>query len=199
MNIAAQVMPKTKGKWARLVIEENDSPDFIRIVAAFINHFCEIHNPAELCGIKIKNWFDHKWLNYSGAGLIPFVPEIPKYDVALTDFWKEKVTLPPFHRKRVISETNYAIMDTKNNPMKKLLHKYQKDKMNNRLERYSKDAVIFWYSSGSNISQKGSLMVYLMQKEKVSTFYISFLCKDFWKINKTKGIAKVEIEALLKG
>lgn len=182
-----------------LIIEEGDSPDFINIVSAIVNNFCEIHDPLELAGIKIRNWFDHKWLNYSGKGIVPFVPNISRFDVALTDFWKEKTTIPPFHQKRVISETNYSIINSRNNPMEKPIHKQVKDNMNKRIERFSKDGVFFWYSSDSDKSKKASLMIYFIRESETITFYSSFLYKDSWKINKTKGISKAEIETLIKG
>ena len=68
----------------------------------------------EIMIIKIKNWYDHKWLNYSGKKIIHFENTLNPDKVALTHDWKENVTLPPFNPNRVLSEQYFRKRETGN-------------------------------------------------------------------------------------
>lgn len=56
----------------------------------------------------------------------------------------------------------------------------------NRISDYTKNRMFVWYSSNTEINQKGSMMIYIVQAGDVKTFYISFVNINGWKINQTK-------------
>ena len=56
----------------KIKVEEGDSFEFIEIVNAIISNIVFQYSIKEVVLVKVKNWFDHKWLNYSGKSVIPF-------------------------------------------------------------------------------------------------------------------------------
>src|ERR1044071_4931903 len=62
---------------------------------------------GEVFMIRIDNWFDLKWLDFSGRGRVAFgqytgMPDDP--DTALDEFRQSNKTFPPFSPNRVIQE-----------------------------------------------------------------------------------------------
>lgn len=49
-----------------------DALGFKEIVNSIITNLIDSLNPDEISIIRIKNWFDHKWLNYSGKKIIKY-------------------------------------------------------------------------------------------------------------------------------
>ena len=155
---------------------EDENPNFIKIVESITNELIIKHDVSELSLVKIKNWFDNKWLNYSGKGILPE--------------WKEKITVPPFNPNRVLSERLFKLKENDNNFLKKPLHVLQSssNNLNNRIITKSLDAIYVWYSSNTESNQKGCIMVYIVKNENVETWYASIENLNEWKINKTTGI-----------
>ncbi len=81
--------------------QEDDAPDFIEIVNTIMAAMISEYDVGEVVYVKIKNWFDHKWLNYSGKSVIRFDGGLWR-DSALESVWSEKITIPPFNPNRVI-------------------------------------------------------------------------------------------------
>jgi hypothetical protein len=77
---------------------ETDDPQFITLLNSLVCGLAEKDKPQELWIIQIDNWFDYKWLRFSGIGIVPFqFPAIMKRDDgALDEFYQDKVTFPPF-------------------------------------------------------------------------------------------------------
>ena len=49
-----------------LQIQTNDDPQFVETVSHIISGLVNDSFPNEIFVIKIGNWFDHKWLKFSG-------------------------------------------------------------------------------------------------------------------------------------
>ena len=68
--------------------------------------------PEELWIIQIDNWFDHKWLRFSGMGGVasPFRVGglVTPYDSVKVEFYQDKVTFPPFTPNRVLGQWSYT-------------------------------------------------------------------------------------------
>jgi hypothetical protein len=47
----------------------DDDHDFIESVSRLIAGSVAVHRPEEVWVHKIDNWFDHKWLGFSGKSL----------------------------------------------------------------------------------------------------------------------------------
>lgn len=185
-------------KQVKLKVEVGDSSDFINIVSQIINRLSDKYDIDEICIIKIKNWFDQKWLNYSGKGIIHFEETLHPDKVALTNFWKEKITVPPFNPNRVLSELTFYRNKTKKRNSENLLHIDQKssNNQNNRMTTKSGNGLFAWFSSNTKINQQGSLMIYRVNKDYVDTWFASIENKKGWTITKTKGIDIKEIITL---
>ena len=89
----------TKGQ--KIKTQEDDAPDFIEIVSKIMVAMIFDYDIAEVVYVKIKNWFDHKWLNYSGKSVVRFDGGL-RIGSALENVCSEKITIPPFNPNRVI-------------------------------------------------------------------------------------------------
>jgi hypothetical protein len=180
-------------------IELGDANDFIISLNKIVGKFIDEMDINEICLIRIKNWFDHKWLNYSGKSVIEYRGGGGLIDSSLNNEWREKITVPPFNPNRVLSELFFRIEPTDNKMFEKNLHtkKDSNDNIHNRISAYTKSGMFVWYSSNTEINQKGSLMIYIVQADNIKTFYVSFVNNNGWKINQTKNIFAAELENIL--
>ncbi len=178
-----------------IIIRDGDAPEFIKLINKIMLGLIERFQINEVCLVRIKNWFDHKWLNYSGKSVVQFHGGGIVIDSALNNEWREKITVPPFNPNRVLSETFFRIKPTENKMFEKPLHitKDSNDNIHNRISIYSDNGLFIWYSSDTEPNQKGSLMIYRVQTDLVSTFYASFENNKGWKIKQTKDIPLGEL------
>ena len=183
----------------KIKIESGDANDFIIILNKMIIRLVDKFQIGEICLIKIKNWFDHKWLNYSGKSVVQFHGGAGLIETSLNNEWREKITVPPFNPNRVLSELFFRNLKTDNKMFEKTLHTWKdsNDNVQNRISKYTKDGMFIWYSSDTEINQKGSLMVYIVQEDEIKTFYASFINKNGWKINRAKNASVSELESFL--
>ena len=49
----------------------NDASEFLALVTRAVSGELEAEPVQEVFMIRIDNWFDHKWLNFSGIGRVP--------------------------------------------------------------------------------------------------------------------------------
>jgi len=180
-------------------IESGDANDFIIDLNKIVGRLIDKKEINEVCLIRIKNWFDHKWLNYSGKSVIEFRGGGGLIDSSLNNEWREKITVPPFNPNRVLSELFFRIEPTDNKMFEKNLHKKKdsNENIHNRISAYTKSGMFVWYSSNTEINQKGSLMIYIVQGDNIKTFYVSFVNNNGWNINQTKNISVTELENIL--
>lgn len=175
----------------KLKTDNSDDPGFIKVIESVIGNLISSLNPNEVSIIRIKNWFDHKWLNYSGkeirkydagaGAMIPFVLEL---------YWGKEITIPPFNPNRVISENFYKKKGNGNSKSHELTHVWQRSTENKkRLISYkTENGLCIWISTNTVTNGQGSLMVYQTQNSEILTWYANFENKNSWKITKTKGI-----------
>lgn len=188
----------------KIKVEKGDAPEFIDIINTIMGLLVFQYSIKEVVYIKINNWFDHKWLNYSGNTLVPFdfggLEEFEGVDVALQSEWREKITVPPFHPKRVVYSKFFRKQNTGNQKIKKRIHqlKMSNDNIHNRIADYTSDGLVLWFSSNTKLNQRGSLMVYRVQDNQVITFYATIEKLDEWMITKTKGIGLNELKSYIK-
>ena len=181
--------------------EEGDAENFIEMINKIMAVTIFQWRVDEIMNIRIRNWFDHKWLNYSGKKIIHFEYTTHPDAVALTDDWKEKVTFPPFNPNRVLNEQYFRKRPTGNKSFERVIHKNQRstDNQQNRVIDRTKNGLYVWYSSNSELNQQGSLMIYRVDLEQVHTWYASFINREGWKLSKTKGISNSEVQIQLEG
>ncbi len=185
----------------KIKIEEGDAPEFIEMVNKIMEAMIFKYNVGEVAFVKIKNWFDHKWLNYSGKTVVLFDFHGLKgfYDSALENVWRDKITIPPFNPNRVIYSKFFRKKETGNRKIEKKIHQWRisTDNVHNRVVNYTTDGLLVWFSSNTAINQKGSLMVYRSQKDQVHTWYASLENIGEWRITKSKGVKLDELTICL--
>jgi len=182
-----------------IIIRDGDAQDFIKSINKVMFGLIEKFQINEVCLVRIKNWFDHKWLNYSGKSVIQFQGGAGLIDSSLKNEWREKITVPPFNPNRVLSETFFRMKPTENKMFEKPLHitKNSNDNIHNKISIFTKNGLFIWYSSDTVNNQKGSLMIYRVQDDIISTFYASFENNSGWKIKQTKDIPVSELTSYI--
>lgn len=181
-----------------------DDPQFVELVAHILDQLVLKGRPAGVFVIEIDNWFDHKWLNFSGKGRVAFNGGLPEPDTALDEFFQEKVTFPPFNPQRVVAEWLFApdpngeYLPSLDGP---LIHRRRFESSANNLHKrvtdFSRSAVFLWFSSNTKSNRRGSVMVYEVNGSVVQTWFVGFAKNGEWEISQTKGIGRgVAVELL---
>lgn len=169
--------------------KHNDSPDFILNCEKIIQTLIKQWNPADVFVNRINNWFDNKWMEFSGTLM---------HDLS---FWKAKTTIPPFHPNRIESSEFYQKNNSqyvkKENP--KSLHIYQesKDNLKRYVSEFTHDGLLIWYSGNSKANDVGTLMFYLARYSECQAFFITLSGAKGWNVSQTNGISKKEIQVIL--
>lgn len=175
----------------------DDDPAFLALVDRIIDILIQDHEPIEFFVVRIKNWFDYKWLRFSGIGIVPFNGGVPQPEAALSEFHRKELTFPPFTPSRVLAQ-NYFCLTTKKHYEEQsppyLVHKTEREhssaNLHRHVKKFSDSAVYLWYSSNSAKNLQGSVMVYLADTKGTESWYASLQKKETWAINQTKGINK---------
>jgi hypothetical protein len=181
-------------------VKDTDHPEFVKMIKSILNHLNTAYSPNEVFIVRIRGWFDHKWLNFSGKGLIHFDSPLPNHpQVALDGFFQDQITFPPFTPKRILSQERWVYDDQLSKSTPPHSRRYQRSAMNlhRRIKDHSKSAIYMWYSSETETNKRGCLMVYRVQDEIINTWYASFLHNDSWQLDQTKGIERNLIQKLI--
>lgn len=189
----------------RIKVDEGDSTAFIDHINKIVSLLTYQYGIDEIRYTKINNWFDHKWLNYSGKAVVKFdfgglKAFDNRNDSSLDNQWKEKITVPPFHPNRVIYERYFRKVPVENKMFEYELHKdiSSNDNIHNRIDRYTSNGLFVWFSANSIINQRGSLMVYRVQENEIQTWYATFERKEEWQLTKSKGIGLNELKQYIQ-
>lgn len=174
-----------------LALTEDDDPDFVAIIQRIVHKALDLHSPTEVYVVLIDNWFDHKWLKFSGTLM---------HEIAI---WRGKLRIPPFHPSRVRDESHFRVISNapfvyRSTPAKPL-HIIQHSDRNlcRTLKQLSSSVVMVWYSSAGKVSDRGSLMIYAIDGESTTAWYASFRKTQDWRVEKVKGISKAEFGRLM--
>ncbi len=165
---------------------EDDDGEFVRLVSCLINGVVRRHDAEKLYLVHIKNWFDHKWLEFSGKVL------------GALEVWQKRTTYPPFHPNRVVSEkllVRKETGDTHEKSSHRPLHGWQSSSSNLGRPIPEELIVYAWYSSRTQRNDRGSAMVYVGQAEH---WYVSFIKKDVWQVHRFEGISRAEFDSYMK-
>lgn len=185
---------------------QKDDPDFVRAVNGLITHTIDYAKPDEVYVIQISNWFDHKWLNFSGKGIVYFNKHglSGTIDAALDEFSQDKITFPPFNPSRVIEQRfflrseddDYVELEIRK-PVHRVERRHSSENLHRRVTDFSDSGVFIWYSSNTMTNQRGSLMTYSVANKIITTWFASFRNDGEWKIDLTKGVDRDEIQNIV--
>jgi hypothetical protein len=163
-----------------------DDPTLIELFNDLVEGILAQFKPEELYLLQIDNWFDHKWLGFSGYGdaKSPF-PYIfgGRFESVKVEVRSDKLTMPPFNPNRIASQRCFvrsgtSYMDTPLSPPHKFSKGSSKLNLQRRIENAFSSACLVWYSSNTITNDRASLMVYTVKGEKVASWYASFHRKD---------------------
>jgi len=173
-----------------------DHFEFVEMVNRIVTALDSSWQPADTYMIRIKNWFDHKWLDYSGQ----IASERSCKPVPVTSLKQrpqKNKSFPPFNPNRVITETLFSVDSA--NPGKRI-HQWQKSSRNSAspVTQHSGDALFVWYSTNTQANKQGSLMVCSVKGTDVSSWYASYIFDEEWKIKQVKGFGRETLQDLMK-
>jgi hypothetical protein len=183
----------------------NDDPKFVRLVSCIIAGLINGYFPTEIFVVQIDNWFDLKWVNFSGKGRVGFFGTITP-DTALDEFWQDKITFPPFTPNRVVKEYFFLRDESGNyshsNIQPPYIHSRRRASshmnLHKRVSDFSDSAIFVWFSSNTTSNRHASLMVYEVSTSRVDTWYAAFTKEDEWKVLQVKGITREQVQLLME-
>jgi len=189
---------------AQIAAGETDDPQFIVLLNSMVRGLIEENAPQELRIIKIDNWFDHKWLRFSGIGTVDF--QFPafmnQYDAALDEFYQDRVTFPPFTPNRVLGQCSFIRTDNHyaEAPLRILPHPSEKQpseaNLHRRVEDFSRSACFVWYGAETLSNGRASVMVYKAMANRVEAWFAAFNRRQGWKLHATKGTRRDDVEKM---
>ena len=192
-------------------IESDDAEEFVQAVDAAVRTTLVELRPEAVHLVRVKNWFDSKWLWFSGMGTAPARGSSPEpLATERKEYRQTEVTFPPFTPGRVLSEvlwlrgeTSYTrsldfppIHDKERHPSAKNLQ---------RRIRYERDSALYlWYSSKSRSNGQGSVMAYSVAEDRIVGWYLGLVQRSgHWAVGKVSGSIDPElrsaVSAVLEG
>ena len=179
----------------------DDCPEFVDAVNYFIESLADIYNRPEMFVVRIKNWFDHKWLNFAGKTTTVYE------EIGETNFlihpahWiiMQDTVLPPFSPNRVLAQYYFKVTNEfiEKSELSGSIHKVYKMRssknLNNKIINTSRSGLFIWLSSGSDKTGRASLLTYHTQGNRVGGWYVSFIKSDRWKVHLVKGAVRDRI------
>jgi hypothetical protein len=185
------------------MLEPQDDPAFLGLIDRIIANLVRLERPGEVYLVHVDNWFDHKWLKFSGYGVVPFHGGTLTYHSTIKGFHQEKLTFPPFAPNRIVAQYFFCRMRNGNYEEQApahLVHPTRRQRSASNLHRrvadFSMSALFLWYSSGSTANGKGSMLVYGVRKEELTMWYAGFTRGKRWNLDRVKGVSRQEVETL---
>lgn len=179
-----------------LQVEEGDAAEFVRNAEAIARGICRAYRPPELVVLRIDNWFDHKWVGFTGKFM------------GLMGFWSKKLVIPPFVPNRICwqhrykfqsSPDRYEIVDP--GPALHVDHAFHKGmtpKPKRLVATIAPKTALIWFSGKSEETDHGAVMAYFPLPDGYWTWYAGLTKKDEWQISRLKGISRSELEFFLE-
>ncbi len=184
-----------------LDFKEGDNEKFLTAISSLIAVLVKEKEPKHLYVVRIKKWFDHKWLKYSGRGRVRFDGH-SRRDTAHEPMWRGKLTFPPFNPKQIgpqfhwcrAKDGTYSGSEQEPRWIHKRQLKSSATNLQNRVADFTDSGLFVWFTSNTDVNMHGSVMVYIVDNENVSAWYASFKNETYWKVEKTKGIDRESVE-----
>ncbi len=165
-----------------------DSEKFAQEVVGIMRCVVSATTPAQVCVIKVDNWFGFRWLAFSHKVIGAF--GLASYDLVV----------PPFVPNRIEAEilfTRQPSGDYEQSRPSQPVHIEQVSGANaaRKLSSLFPNVAFFWWSGRSAVNHRGSLMAYLPTPEGHVPWYIGFSAENGWTMSQLKGISRSELES----
>ena len=170
---------------------QNDDAQFVALASQLLNTLISLNSPKDIYVIQIDHWFDHKWHHFSGKTIGAF------------GTWMSTVTLPPFDPGRVVSQNYYRLEDESigkyRHKSAKLLHldQWSGNNFHRFMKAVSSSGIFFWFSGETAKLDRASMMVYVVEGNRVFPWYASFIKRDGWIVNKLKNISRMQFKVII--
>jgi hypothetical protein len=186
-------------------LEPQDDPAFLAVVDRLVVSLVRRDWPEEVYLIHIDNWFDHKWLRFSGYGIIAFPGGYPWIVTAKEEHRQEQLTFPPFSPNRVVAQYFFRRITRTMYEEQAPVHSIHRQKrqhssrnLHRRVVDFASSGLFVWYSSGSAANRRGSLLVYSTRNGDVAAWYAAFGDRQGWRLDQVKGIDRQAVRRLLE-
>lgn len=180
-----------------------DDNDLIELLNSMLTRLLMELAPEKLWVIQIDNWFDHKWLRFSGNGAIPSNIPIDGFTSVKAEFHQEKLTFPPFAPNRVLGQWSFlrngeGYIEA---PLLQMPHSTERRSSNYNLHRRADNldgsALFAWYSGNTLKNGRGSVMVYSIGESEPACWFASFGKDRVWSLQQTKNVEREYVLRLL--
>ncbi len=181
---------------SQLDVQTDDDRVFFSMAGRLIDAIDGEHDPDYLVVVRVRNWFDHKWLRFSGKGRVPFQGLwLDHPGVSLDAFVQDRLTFPPFTPRRIVRETHFTRDGAKDlDSVHRLRLASSAWNLHRRVADFSRSLVAVWLSTASEQTGRASVMTYLSQDETVAAWYASFARNaGEWKLQRVKGTPRERI------
>ncbi len=183
-------------EWATLRPDINDSSVFTRAVTELTCRLANAHDVKEVHQIRVRNWFDHKWLHFSGTGVV----NSENLGKCITEFSSDQY-FPPFTPNRILEQRHHC--RGRNSPKSaEPVHSQNRIRssanLNRRILEYCDSGVFLWYSSNSKKNQRASVMVIIVKDGVVDRWHASFIGQGNWRLGLTRGCDRRTVSSLLR-
>ncbi len=189
-----------------LPLHSSDDPSFVDLVCGVLAGELGAKAAEEIFVVRVDNWFDYKWRNFSGIGRFAFASAFEDgQDTALHEFRQAKATFPPFSPERIVAEYCF-VRDAEGayslSESARSVHSHRRESscwnLHRRIANFSGSALFVWFSSRTQMNGRGSLMVYRVHRSRVGSWYASFSKKDRWMPTQTDGIGRARVRAWIE-
>jgi hypothetical protein len=187
-----------------LAVTERDDPAFIEALTPLLLGYTLVHTPEQVWIIHIDNWFDHKWLRFSGCGAVASRIPLDQWDRVKVDFHRDELTFPPFNPNRVTSQCSYVRRGDEyvEVALPLLPHsterKRSESNLNRRIKSLTGPGCFVWYSGNTVANGRGSVMLYDVRSEKSECWFATFRREECsWAVAVTKGVDRRYIDSLV--
>ena len=180
-----------------------DDNDFIELLNSMVRGLIVQQAPDQLWIVQVDNWFDHKWLRFSGHGAASSNIPVTGYETVKREFYQDNLTFPPFAPDRVLGQWSYVRGDGdyREAPLPRLPHSTERRRTNfnlqRRIQKIDGSACFVWYSSNTLANGRGSVMVYTVKGETSECWFAAFNRDKTWALGATKGINRAVVLRLL--
>ncbi len=171
--------------------DRDDQVLFIENLNKIICHSVNSYNTKDIFITKIDNWFDQKWMCFSGT----LMHEISIWAIS-------EIKIPPFHPNRVRDTSFYEKQDDLyvKSELQSPLHIFQKGSANlkRKIIDITTDGLLIWYSGNSESNEVGTIMIYIVKEEECQPLFITFKKGKDWNASQTSGILMKEVKEILE-
>lgn len=177
---------------------DGDDADYIDRVRELITGALKASRVEEVYVIRIDNWFDRKWLRFSGIRAVEYKGVLA--ETVIEECRQRQLTLPPFTPNRVEECVRYcwngfsARFEWGHRTL--VPHVWQPSTRNIQkpITDVGSSIGFVWITSNTQSNGRGSLMVYIAKDGETSAWYASLAREKQWTRPTVSGISLGDLD-----